>query len=440
MCVVTTPIGIAHPLVLASLAISLSCGSEIEGNESPSPTHTRSVLESESAGPSRVESPSIDELSALGYVDGTEPARPSKGVTKHDPLRVAPGLNLITSGHAPVALLMNLQGEVVHEWRAEFSEVFPDRPPLESTSKRPRNYWRDALLLPNGELLVIWELFGLFKLDRDSRVLWSVAAPVHHDLQLDASGQIVHLEAERRQIDGIPGAPAIEDFIVVRDPSGKELRRVAMSDALRGADWPSLRRHFWNRSSARGYPFQERSRSDPFHTNSIWLLTSTEADRLGPPFRAGDALVSMAMLDTIAAVDIESGTARWWQQGPFGMQHEPRPTPDGAIVVFNNFEAANRSSVLVLDPRTRSVLRTYRGPAADPLHSRRSGRVQVLPNGNVLVVETDRGRALEVTKNDRVVWEYHSPYRVGTERDHVANLYGLERVGSARLGWLELDR
>ncbi len=237
-------------------------------------------------------------------------------------------------------------------------------------------------------------------------------------------------------IRGIAEKRAVEDFIVVRDGRGKELRRLAISDAMRNADWLSLRRVFWARAIERGYGLSAKGFYDPFHTNSLWLLSSSEAARLGDPFRAGDALVSMAMLDTIAILDMEKGVARWWQQGPFGMQHQPRPTPEGKIILFNNFLTAEGSSLLTLDPRTRRVIREYTGPRAEPLHSKRSGRVQVLANGNTLVVETDGGRALEVTGDGEVVWEFRSPYRVGERGDKVAHLYTLERVDAELTGWL----
>jgi hypothetical protein len=128
--------------------------------------------------------------------------------------------------------------------------------------------------------------------------------------------------------------------------------------------------------------------------------------------------------------------ARWWQQGPFGMQHQPRPTLDGNIILFNNFLTAEGSSLLTLDPRARHVTREYTGPRAEPLHSKRSGRVQVLPNGNALVVETDGGRALEVTGDGEVVWEFRSPYRVSEGGAKVAHLYTLERVDAELTGWL----
>ncbi len=216
--------------------------------------------------------------------------------------------------------------------------------------------------------------------------------------------------------------------------------RLAISDALRNVNWLRLRKTFWDRNKERGYRLNEKNIYDPFHTNSLWLLSAAEAARLGDSFRAGDALVSMAMLDTIAILDMERGVTRWSQQGPFGMQHQPRPTPDGDIILFNNFLTTERSSVLTLDPRTRQVVREYTGPKSEPLNSRRSGRVQVLPNGNTLVVETEGGRALEIAADGEAVWEFRSPFRASGREGIVASLYSLERVDLSQTSWLHSKR
>ena len=381
----------------------------------------------------------IEQLSAIGYLAGTQQAPDAQGVTHYDSQRAAPGMNLFTSGHGPVALLMDMRGEVVHEWRAEFVQVFPDHPRLKREKQPRRNYWRDALLFPNGDIIVLWELFGLFKLDRNGEVLWAVPAPVHHALRLTDAGELVHLQAERKMIAGIAQKRAIEDFIVTRDASGKELQKLAISDALRNVNWPRLRKTFWARAKERGYRLSEKKVYDPFHTNSLWLLSKAEAARLGNVFRAGDALVSMAMLDTIAIIDMKRGVTRWSQQGPFGMQHEPRPTLDGNIVLFNNFLTSERSSVITLNPLSRRVEREYTGPVSEPLHSSRSGRVQVLANGNTLVVESEGGRALEITRDGETVWEFRSPFRASGRAGIVASLYSLERVDLSLTSWLNAE-
>ena len=386
-----------------------------------------------------VEAEQIEQLSAIGYLAASRQPRGSRGVVFHDSDKAAPGLNLLTSGHGPVAILMDMEGEVLHQWRAEFSEIFPNHPRKHRGMEAHRNFWRDAVLFPNGDLLVIWELFGIFRLDRNSRVLWVVPEPAHHEVQLTETGDIAHLQAERKAIPGIEKKPSIEDFIVLRDQNGVELQRLAISDALRNANWLQLRNLFWKRAHDRSYGLDKRSAHDPFHTNSLWLLTTAEAKRLGPPFKAGDALVSMAMLDTVAIVDMKEGVTRWSQQGPFGMQHSPRLRADGSIVLFNNFLSPNRSSVMTLDPRTRRVERQYSGTSAEPLHSRRSGRVQVLKNGNILVIETDGGRALEIAQGGETVWEFRSPYLAGGGNEKVAHLYSLKRVDESQAEWLSSE-
>ncbi len=52
----------------------------------------------------------IEELTAIGYLAGAEPPGPRPGVSHHDIDRVQPGLNLFTSGHGPVAGLMDMDG------------------------------------------------------------------------------------------------------------------------------------------------------------------------------------------------------------------------------------------------------------------------------------------------------------------------------------------
>ena len=53
-----------------------------------------------------------------------EPERgPTRGVTVHLPRRTQPGLTLYSSGHGPSALLIDLQGRVLHEWNRPFRDV-----------------------------------------------------------------------------------------------------------------------------------------------------------------------------------------------------------------------------------------------------------------------------------------------------------------------------
>ena len=82
-----------------------SCGGE---GESPPPGDAASQRALE------------EQLVALGYVAGSEPRGPHRGVVVHDPARAQPGVNFYTSGHEPGAVLMDMEGRVLHTWSADF--------------------------------------------------------------------------------------------------------------------------------------------------------------------------------------------------------------------------------------------------------------------------------------------------------------------------------
>jgi len=83
----------------------------------------------------------------------------------------------------------------------------------------------------------------------------------------------------------------------------------------------------------------------------------------------------------------------------------------------------------------------YAGSPERPLFSKCCGTATRLPNGNTLVVETERGRAFEITRAgeipsevaSEVVWEFVSPDRAG---EKVANLFDLVRIPRGSTPWL----
>ena len=78
----------------------------------------------------------------------------------------------------------------------------------------------------------------------------------------------------------------------------------------------------------------------------------------------------------------------------------------------------------------------YAGPKAAPLASRTSSGVEVLESGNMLIIETNKGRVLEITPNGEIVWEYHNPFQTGARQALVAHVYSLDRVERSFVPWL----
>ena len=159
---------------------------------------------------------------------------------------------------------------------------------------------------------------------------------------------------------------------------------------------------------------------------------------MNPAFRAGNLLVSFRALDTIAVVNPIEERVVWALRGDFRKQHDPKILSSGRMLLYDNVGRGDQSAILELDPTTWQVAWQFVGSIATPFLSRTLGTAQALPNDNILITESDNGRAFEITRDGDVVWEYRSPYRAGPNAEFVASLPEMIRLPpDYPLDWLE---
>jgi hypothetical protein len=366
------------------------------------------------------------QLGALGYLSGYEPFPERTGVLVHDPSQAFPGTNLYLSGHADAATLMSLDGEILHEWRSDFRQIWPGR---RVSASAPTPHWRRVHLYPNGDLLAIYEGLGLVKLDRESRVLWKRAGTHHHDLDVADDGRIHVLTYRRMRHPRFPLPEAPDgridvDFVSILDARGRPLREVSILDAFLDSGYAPL---------MEGVP---RVR-DIFHTNALKILDGSLEDR-NAAFRAGNVLISVRSLDAIAVLDLEREQVVWALTGAWRKQHDPTLLANGNLLLFDNLgHRGGFSRVLEIDPDSREIVWAYEGDETDSFRSELRGASQRLPNGSTLITDSQHGRALEVTPEKQVVWEFVNPARAREHPDRIAVLYALQRLPpGATQGWL----
>ncbi len=368
----------------------------------------------------------IGELTQLPYLQGYNPASGRTGVLIYDEARAAGGWNLAVSAHASQALLLDMQGITRHRWGIEMRRLWPDLK-LEPERAPYAEYWRHAELLPDGDLLGIWDYIGLVRVDRDSRPKWALANGAHHDLAMGPDGTVYVLTREAHVIPAInPDANVFEDFVSMVSPEGKPLRRISLLAAFVNSDYAAV-------LAPMGHE------GDILHANGISVLDGRLAAR-SPAFRAGNLLVSLRSLNVVAVLDPQSGKIVWALSGPFRAQHDPKILPNGRLLVFDNFASmqAGASRVLELDPFTQEIVWRYGDRANERFFTESNGEAERLPNGNTLVVESDSGRALEVTPEGETVWEYVNPYRVGRQQELRATLKQLSRLpAELSIAWAE---
>jgi hypothetical protein len=360
------------------------------------------------------------ELDALGYLDGYEAPPEQTGVTLARPGQMAPGPTLILSGHTTGGVLVDAAGRVLHRWSLPYERACPDEPDVPDDR---RSFWRHALPVGQGGLLVIFDYRALVRIDRHSQVVWSRCEPFHHQVARGPGDRLIGIRRRARDVvlDG-RGRPLLDDEIVELAADGSELRAVSVFDAIaRSAYAPVLERIG---------EVQPGELGDHLHTNAVEALGTPPGDA-PPVFAPGRWLVSLRNLDLVGVIDPAEGRLVWGLSALWRHQHDPALLADGHLLVFDNEGNAGRSRVVEVDPTTGEIAWAYTGAPGAPFTSGCCGLAQRLQNGNTLITVTTSGHAFEVTRSGEVVWDYWNPERAGPDDAYIAALFHVERLGEA---------
>jgi Arylsulfotransferase (ASST) len=379
-----------------------------------------------------------------------------------NPGKTYDGFTLYTTTQASRATLIDMRGNVVHQWEMPFRKAWPQAPHIRNPFPDDQVHWFRCHLYPNGDLLAVYHAdgdtpygYGLAKLDKDSRLLWVYSDHVHHDVAVGEDDRIYTLTQKLVReappgLDFIP-SPYIADYLVVLSPGGKELEKIAILDAFRDSPFALTVASIASETTA-----PEISRDDPtkgaiFHANSVKVLSRALAPQF-PLFKSGQVLVSLRNQDTLAMLDTRSRSVTWAARGIWRHQHDPEFLENGHLLVYDNKGSRKGSRILEYDPLTQAIPWSYPNDKAAPFKADWRGVKQRLPNGNTLIVAPDAGagfligshkaRILEVTPGKEVVWEYAFPYLPGEGTPVPSSLAitGAQRFGPDELRFLKASQ
>jgi len=328
----------------------------------------------------------------------------------------------VSAGRTQAALI-NMKRDVVHNWDVSFNRIWPEPPQVRSRITDEFVCIFGMYVYGNGDLLAVFHGldgsangYGLVKLDKDSRVIWKYEANVHDDVDVGPDGTIYALQQETLQQmpSGLNfiSAPCLVDYLVMLSPEGKLLRKpIPILEALRDSPYAPLlgapERPTQGMTAAPDLPVERFTdsarRKDVLHTNSVKVLSPELAPKF-PGFKAGQVLISMRNLDTIAMLDPESRALVWAARGPWRGPHDPQFLANGRLLIFDGLGAPRGSRVLEYDPRLQSLPWTYAGANGRAFRTKERGMSQRLANGNTLVVDSEGGEILEVTHDKELVW------------------------------------
>jgi hypothetical protein len=311
------------------------------------------------------------------------------------------GLTFFTN-HTTKAFLIDMHGNIVHQWSKPFKDVWPEAKHLLDRGPETMVYWRKARLFPNGDIIAIYEGInqtpyggGIIKLDKDSNLIWKVDINAHHDFDIDENGNVHTLMHEYLYDDNLE-KPLIADGIAIISPEGHLLKKIPLLPKF----YDTAYQIYINWKIV-----------DPFHSNNLELLREDKA-KYFPMFNTGDILISMCSPSIVFVLDAKSYAPKWGLYEITKHQHDPDFLDDGTILIFDNHGAVDfgggRSQLVSIKPDDRSFKWHFTGTTDKTFQSENRGSQQKLPNGNVLITESTGGRIFEVSHYGKIVWEYIS--------------------------------
>ncbi|MCB9757638.1 MAG: hypothetical protein H6753_04345 [Candidatus Omnitrophica bacterium] len=369
----------------------------------------------------------VKTMMALPYLQGYFKAPTKTNVTLYNRGLTQKGYNLYSSGHAAYAALIDMKGHLLHEWAYDLKKVWPNKTTEETTP-----FWENIYLFPNGDLLAIYHNGGIIKINKDSQLLWSYECTAHHDIDVDNNGNVYTLTNDWIKLK--TGVLIIDNAILMLSPEGKFIKKISFLPMMHASHNSSVEQLL-----KRVVGMALNGTQDVYHTNTLQIIDEKSASPNSPIFKKGNILICSLTLSTIAIIDPNQQEMIWvagprlWIEG----QHNATLLPNGNILTFDNHyqNQKDHSRVLEFTPLSKKIAWEYKEAS---LFTDTHGSQQRLTNENTLIIETNKGRVIEVTKNKDIVWEFLNPHTTGTNHDLIAAIFAMYRIDPASTtSWLQ---
>jgi hypothetical protein len=329
---------------------------------------------------------------------------PRSGVLQHNKDKSTPGYTLFTPLGLYNSYLIDMDGEVVHQWDL------------------PSDVGNYTYLLENGNLLAALRTEDenpklpakggrIVEFDWDGNIVWEhIDHLQHHDFRRKPNGNTVYA-AWNKQTDpevwkSIPGGM-----------EGTEHDGAIYTDVIREVDPEG--NLVWEWDVIKDMDKDEFPIDPSVHRNEYAHANTVS------PCPNGDVIVNWRYNNTMAMIDYESKKIKWSLRDiSYGQHHDVQMLENGNILFFANGADVHihgpetGSQVVEVDPATNEEVWVYQGTPRRSFISWFVSGCQRLSSGNTLICEGLWGRLFEVTPEKEIVWEYVSPFYV--EYDHPA--------------------
>jgi hypothetical protein len=267
------------------------------------------------------------------------------------------------------------------------------------------------LLLPDGSIIFNNVLSPLIKIDKDSKLVWSINGIFHHSIEVDADGN-TWVPSVIKPSGFMPHIlnDYKDDAITEISPQGKIIFRKSVAQILVDNGYRTL-----------------LLGTGPYEKDMLHLNEVQPALKSGKYWLKGDLLISIRNRSTVFLYRPATNKILWLQTGPWLDQHDPNFLEADRIEVFGNDVVRVFGEDKLVDYYNEEYIfnfntNTITTPYSEFLKKAKvatpsEGRADILPNGDLFVEETNNNRLLRGNTKD-IKWQYVD--RI--DKDKVASL------------------
>ena len=335
-----------------------------------------------------------------------KPSANSKVINIVNASEIEPGLTLITETgvSAPIAKVIDSEGNIIHQWDLDWFRIWPDAnhlPEYRVPKSPPGAQIHGAILLKGGDLIFNYDYLGLVRVNICGDVIWKMPYQTHHSIFLseDSTLWVGGRKYYDKPIAKYPNltAPVNEDLVLHVTLDGEILEETSVFDIL-------------ERNNLQHLMYMQSLSGDLYHLNDIDVFPNDWEEGV---FKNGDVMISLRQLNTIIVYDRWTYQVKHIISGGFVRQHDPDFRDGNTISVFNNNNIGPasdgiQSNILIKSLNDDQTFLAYAGSKHYQFYTQSMGKHQWLSNGNILISDTKEGKAFEVNKDSKVVWEYNN--------------------------------
>jgi hypothetical protein len=244
--------------------------------------------------------------------------------------------------------------------------------------------------------------------------VWIKDIPIHHEIYLTPSDTIVVMTKKAETYNG----RLVEfDVLFEFNKDGEFLTKWSTYENLK--EIQSFHRELeLDKPSTSELPEDHKKNMsiwgaeyDYYHMNSFSIVPNNYMKEVHPAFKPGNWIVSFRHGSMTFILDKDTKKVLW--SGIFDQveenlegQHLAKMYENGNIIIFDNGRYREWSRLVEINPVSMEIVSEIR---MKDFFTYSQGYFQDLPNGNILITESEDGRVFEIDSELNVVWEFYNP-------------------------------